>query len=193
MPPSLCLNLAEQEQFRLLDIARRSIRSGLESGRAVQLDTEQLDKSLRIEAAVFVTLTRLGELRGCIGSLQPTDTLAQAVANSAFSAAFRDRRFNRLQSAEVDELCIEVSILSEMVPIEVTDRQDLLDTLQPGLDGLLLEDRGYRSTFLPKVWEKIKSPNEFLEQLMLKAGLPAGHWSGTIKFYRYHTLTFAEK
>ena len=79
-----------------------------------------------------------------------------------------------------------------MEPIEAASRQALLDSLQPGIDGLLLEDRGYRSTFLPKVWDSLASPAEFLEHLCLKAGLGARHWSGTIRFHRYHTLSFAE-
>ena len=89
MQPSLCVNLSTHEQVHLLDIARQSIHSGLESGRALQLDVTGFDDNLRIEAAVFITLTRFGDLRGCIGSLQAAEPLAQAVANSAFNAAFR--------------------------------------------------------------------------------------------------------
>jgi len=192
MLPSLCIELSDIEQMRLLDIARQSLSSGLATGRALQLDIDQLEDSLEIKAAVFITLTRSGELRGCVGSLQAVEPLAQAVATSAFNAAFSDRRFGPLGTDELDDIRIEISVLSEMEPIMVDSRQALLDSLQPGVDGLLLEDQGYRSTFLPKVWEKIASPNEFLEQLMLKAGLGAGHWSGTLRFHRYHTFTFAE-
>jgi AmmeMemoRadiSam system protein A len=192
MPPSLCIELGADEQYSLLDIARRSISSGLESGRALQIDASLLGDKLRAEAAVFVTLTRGGALRGCVGSMQAVESLAQAVAHAAFNAAFRDRRFDRVETAELDDLRIEVSVLSQLEPIEADSRQALLDALQPGVDGLLMEDGGYRSTFLPKVWEKIPSGQQFLEELMQKAGLPAGHWSDTIHFYRYHTLSFAE-
>ncbi|MDH3636601.1 MAG: AmmeMemoRadiSam system protein A [Gammaproteobacteria bacterium] len=192
MLPSLCINLSKDEQFSLLDIARRSISHGLESGRALSIDVAQLSKNLQVDSAVFTTLMRSGELRGCIGSLQAVDPLAQAVANSAFNAAFRDRRFGKVDPTELDELRVEISVLSALDLIKVDSRQALLDALKPGEDGLLMEDRGYRSTFLPKVWEKIPLPNQFLEELMQKAGLPAGHWSDTIRFYRYHTLSFAE-
>ncbi len=192
MPPSLCIELSDGEQARLLEIARQSIGSGLTSGRAPQVDIARLGPNLQTVAAVFVTLTRDGELRGCIGSLQAQEPLAQAVANSAFSAAFRDYRFPSLRADELDAIRIEISVLSEMEPIEAETRQALLDSLQPGVDGLLLEDRGYRSTFLPQVWEKIASPTKFLEQLCLKAGLDAGYWSGTLQFHRYRTLSFAE-
>ena len=192
MPPSLCIELSASEQNRLLDIARRSISSGLTAGRALQLDLAQLEDSLQIKAAVFITLTQAGELRGCVGSLQALEPLAQAVATSAFNAAFRDRRFPALSADELDAIRIEISVLSEMEPIEAPTRQALLDSLQPGVDGVLLEDRGQRATFLPKVWEKITSPTEFLEQLLHKAGLGTGHWSDSLRFQRYHTFTFAE-
>lgn len=192
MPPSLCVSLSAYEQDSLLDIARRSIRSGLETGRALQVDVSQLSDTLQIESAVFVTLTIDGGLRGCVGSLQPVEPLAQAVASSAFNAAFRDRRFTRVETDELDNICIDISVLSALEPIDVDSRQALLETLDPGVDGLLMEDSGYRSTFLPKVWEKIPSSSQFVGELMQKAGLPAGHWSDTIRFYRYHTLSFAE-
>ena len=192
MPPSLCIELSDGEQARLLEIARQSIGDGLNSGRALQVDLSRIDANLKTVAAVFVTLTRAAQLRGCIGSLKAQEPLAQAVANSAFGAAFRDYRFPSLRADELDQIRIEISVLSEMEPIEAETRQALLDSLQPGVDGLLLEDRGYRSTFLPQVWEKMASPTEFLEQLCLKAGLDAGYWSGTLRFHRYQTLSFAE-
>jgi AmmeMemoRadiSam system protein A len=192
MPHSLCVKLSVDEQARLLDISRQSIQSGLESGLALQLDVTQFSDNLRIEFAVFITLTRFGELRGCVGSLQAVDPLAQAVANSAFNAAFRDRRFGRVEIAELDDLRIEISVLSELEPVDAVSREALLDNLDPGVDGLLMEDQDHRSTFLPKVWEKILSPDEFLGELMRKAGLPAEHWSDTIRFHRYHTLSFTE-
>jgi AmmeMemoRadiSam system protein A len=192
MPLSPCADLRADEQVRLLVLARESILGGLQTGRALQVDLARLNDNLLIKSAVFITLMRRGELRGCIGSLQPVEPLAQAIANSAFNAAFHDRRFGKMQADEVDELMIEISVLSEMELIEVDSRQALLKQLQPGVDGLLLEDQGHRSTFLPKVWEKITSPEMFIEQLMLKAGLPAEHWSQRIQFWRYHTSTFAE-
>jgi AmmeMemoRadiSam system protein A len=192
MLPSLCVDLSADEQTRLLDIARQSIVHGLDSGTALRLDIMQLEANLRVDSAVFITLTLAGNLRGCIGSLQPSAPLAQAVANSAFSAAFRDHRFAQVQASEIESIRIEVSVLSAMELIAVGTRQALLENLQPGVDGLLMEDQGYRSTFLPKVWEKITTPNEFVGQLMHKAGLAAEHWSSTIRFYRYHSTSFGE-
>ncbi len=192
MLPSLCIDLSADEQARLLDIARQSIVRGLDSGAALRLEVTRLEARLRVDSAVFITLTLAGALRGCIGSLQPSAPLAQAVANSAFNAAFRDRRFAQVQAGEIEKIRIEVSVLSPMELIAVNSRQALLDDLRPEVDGLLMEDQGYRSTFLPKVWEKIATPNEFVGQLMQKAGLAAEHWSSTIRFYRYHSTSFGE-
>ena len=83
-------------------------------------------------------------------------------------------------------------MLSPMEPLAAGSRDELLAALQPGVDGLLLEDRGRRATFLPKVWEKIGTPQEFVEQLLLKAGLPPDHWSASLRISRYRTLSFAE-
>jgi AmmeMemoRadiSam system protein A len=192
MPLSLCIDLSADEQARLLDIARQSIVNGLDSGAVLQLDIAQLDANLRIDSAVFVTLTLGGNLRGCIGSLQPSAPLALAVANAAFNAAFRDPRFAQVRADEIEEIHVEVSVLSSMELIAVDTRQALLDNLQPGVDGLLLEDQGHRATFLPKVWEKIATADEFVGQLMLKAGLASGYWSNTIHCYRYHSISFSE-
>ncbi len=192
MPLSLCIDLNTGEQARLLDIARQSIVNGLDSGGALQLDVGRLDANFRIDSAVFVTLTLDGSLRGCIGSLQASAPLAQAVADAAFNAAFRDPRFAKVRNDEVENLRVEVSVLSSMDEIPVDTRQSLLDNLQPGVDGLLIEDRGHRATFLPQVWEKISTADKFVGQLMLKAGLAAGYWSSTIHCYRYHSTSFGE-
>ena len=69
----------------------------------------------------------------------------------------------------------------------------LLETLVPGQDGLVLEDGYHRSTFLPKVWEQLPEPETFLGQLLLKAGLPADHWSSSMRVMRYTSLSFADE
>jgi len=192
MPPSNCIELNANEQSQLLSLARQSIQCGLESGRALRPDLARYEDKLQIDRAVFVTLTQGGELRGCVGSLEAVEPLAQAVATAAYNAAFRDRRFAALSADEFERVRIEIAVLSELQPIEAQIRQALLDLLEPGVDGLLLEDRGYRSTFLPKVWEKVGSPGDFLEQLLLKAGLGADYWSDSLRFQRYQSLSFAE-
>jgi AmmeMemoRadiSam system protein A len=193
MPPFPCIDLSQAQRQLLLRSARRSIELGIDTAAPLQLEIDELEPVLREPAAVFVTLTQAGNLRGCIGSLQAQDALAQAVANAAFNAALRDPRFARVGAAELDRIRIEISVLSKLQSWQPDSRESLLQGLRPGIDGLLIEDLGKRATFLPQVWEKIPSAEEFVRQLMLKAGLPASHWSSSIQLHRYQTLSFIEK
>ncbi len=195
MAPSFSteFTLLTEEKKRLVDIARQSIDSGFHTGKAFVVGIDQLVGKLSTTLASFVTLTQSGELRGCIGSLQASEPLAQSVANSAYNAAFRDPRFDRLSELEWPDTELEISVLSPMEPIQADDRHALLQQLRPLVDGLMLEDKGHRSTFLPKVWENLVKPDQFLEELLLKAGLSANHWSSTIQFKRYQTITFDSK
>jgi AMMECR1 domain-containing protein len=77
-----------------------------------------------------------------------------------------------------------------MEPVAAACREALMGQLQAGIDGLLLEEGRHRSTFLPKVWEQLPDPADFLDQLLAKAGLPAGYWSPSLRICRYQTLTF---
>ena len=177
----------------MLDIAHRSIAAGLDGAKMPSLDAEGMRGVLATQRDSFVTLTRNGELRGCIGVIESPRPLAQNTADCAFNAAFRDRRFTPLSPAEAGQIRIEVSVLSETEPIVIRDREDLLQQLQPGVDGLLMEDGRYRSVFLPQVWEKLGTAQEFLEHLLSKAGLPGDYWSATIRFSRFHITSFSEE
>jgi AmmeMemoRadiSam system protein A len=178
---------------RLLLVARQAIEYSLRGESRGLPALEQLPASLKTKAAVFVTLTRNKQLRGCIGSLQAVDILVNAVAEAAMGAAFRDPRFPPVQADELGEIEIEISVLSPLRPLVAASREELLQKLRPGLDGLLLEnDDGNRATFLPKVWQQLPTPELFLEHLMAKAGLPMDHWSGELRFARYRTLCFDE-
>lgn len=183
-------SLNEQEREVLRQIAHDSIRHGLEEGVALGISLERYPSSLRTEGAVFVTLKRAGRLRGCIGSFLARRPLVEDVAENAFAAAFRDPRFAPLSHEESDQLELHISILTPPEPLAVESREALLRTLRPGLDGLLLEDPPHRSTFLPQVWEALSDPEDFLAELLLKAGLPSDHWSETITFQRYQVEEF---
>ena len=192
MRPLPCIELGQQQQQLLLESARCSIEQGFVTHAPLRLELAQVDAELRAPAAVFVTLTEAGELRGCIGSLQASEPMAQAVANAAYNSAFHDPRFQALRQEQLSQIHIEISVLSPMQKLHPESRAALLQCLQPGVDGLVLEDRGRRATFLPKVWDKIDSPAAFLDHLLQKAGFAAGYWSDSICVERYRTLTFAE-
>jgi len=192
MAPSFYIDLRATERTLLLQIARQSISNGLAQGSPLDVVQHALEGVLGRPLGVFVTLTQGNALRGCIGSMETHEPLAKSVAESAFGAAFRDPRFPQLEVHELDETHIGISILSPMEPLAYTSRSELLAGLRPHTDGLLLQDREHRSTFLPQVWQQLPDPEAFLDQLLLKAGLPADHWSSTLLFFRYHTVSFGE-
>lgn len=147
---------------------------------------------LQAHGATFVTLTHNNELRGCIGSLQARRPLVDDVCANACAAAFHDPRFSPLSQQELPYIVIEISLLSEPELLQVRDEPDLLRQVQAGQDGLIVEDNGHRATFLPQVWEKLPAPALFISQLRHKAGLPADHWSETIRWFRYTVQKWQE-
>jgi len=184
------------EREILLRIARESIVRGCEQEDPWRDPTligpALTNKNLAAARNCFVTLTKRGALRGCIGSLAPSQPLSLDVAHNAFNSAFRDPRFPAVVIEEVEHVDIQIAVLSPQRPIEISSETALLDQLQPHVDGLTIEDSFRRATFLPKVWESLPLPRDFLTALKLKAGMPADHWSQDIKVYRYHAENFAE-
>lgn len=176
----------------LLALARRAIAHGLEHSRPLVVDPTTFDPALRISRAVFVTLHRDGHLRGCIGHLEAIQPLVCEVAENAFAAAFRDPRFAPLQASEFDTLHIELSVLTPAVPLRFASEEELLGQLDPGRDGLILEEGRARGTFLPSVWETLPDPVDFLRHLKRKAGLSPDHWSARLRVHRYRTESFGE-
>jgi AmmeMemoRadiSam system protein A len=142
--------------------------------------------------ATFVTLNREGRLRGCIGSLTPQRPLGVDVMSNAEAAAFRDPRFPPLTIEEWADTQTEVSLLSPPRPIRFADEDDLLSKIVPGEDGLILEAGGRRGTFLPQVWESLPDKTQFLNQLKLKAGLPADFRLGRCRIERYRVIKWKQ-
>jgi AmmeMemoRadiSam system protein A len=127
--------------------------------------------------ASFVTLTTGGNLRGCIGSLEAVRPLLDDVIDNAISAATRDPRFPPLERRELSNVAIEVSVLSEPVPLDVSSLAAAYAALHPGVDGVIVDLKPwYRATFLPQVWEQLPQPEEFLSHLWRKAGIPPDVW-----------------
>jgi MEMO1 family protein len=143
--------------------------------------------------ATFVTLRWHGQLRGCIGSLEPDRPLHVDVAHNARAAALHDPRFSPLTADELDGLTVEVSLLSPPEPIIFGSEDDVVRQLDAARDGVLLEYRSHRSTFLPQVWEQVDDASEFLRQLKVKAGLAAGFWSAGIRIARYSVQKWSEQ
>jgi AmmeMemoRadiSam system protein A len=178
-------------QLSLLQVALSSIESGLHSGTPEAINSQEYSQELRELRACFVTLKKGPSLRGCIGSLEAHRRLVEDVAANAFAAANRDPRFQRLSGEELVSIDIGVSVLGPSQALTFDSQQALLDMLRPGLDGLILQDRNARGTFLPTVWKSLPEPAEFLDQLKMKAGLTADYWSDTLEVWRYSTESFS--
>jgi len=178
------------ERKKIIDLARLSIAEGLRTGRPVKLEIEQFSDKLIQNGACFVTLEVEGNLRGCIGMLEAIRPLAIDVAENAYAAAFCDPRFSPLSKEEFGILDIHVSVLTPNEPIEFDSEEDLIKKIRPNIDGLILEaPGGYRGTFLPSVWEQLKTTRGFLRALKQKAGLSADYWSNDIQINRYETVS----
>jgi len=145
------------------------------------------------EAACFVTLNKEHNLRGCIGSLIAHRQLLEDIISNALSAAFNDPRFNPLNFEELSHLTLEVSILTTPQLIEYSDYCDLLQKIEPKLDGLILKHGSYKGTFLPQVWSQLPSANEFLEHLSYKAGATPSIYNSHPTIYRYRVEAIEEK
>jgi AmmeMemoRadiSam system protein A len=168
--------LTESEKQTLLQLAREAMEYGVRGELLPPLDPAPLSLILRAEGASFVTLTIYGQLRGCIGALQPYQSLAEDVREHAIAAALQDFRFPPVQPSELSQIEIEVSRLTLPQPLEYADSADLLAKLRPGVDGVILRDGFQRATFLPQVWEQLPDKEEFLSHLCAKMGASHDLW-----------------
>jgi AmmeMemoRadiSam system protein A len=186
-------NLDEADRKTLLQTARSVIADKLSGSGGGAGDTADGSPQLQEPRGTFVTLTKNGSLRGCIGHLAAREPLIEGVRQNAVNAAFKDPRFPPLSRDELDRVKIEVSVLTEPVPLEHRGGRDLLEKLQPGVDGVIIKKGGRQATFLPQVWEQLPDKEQFLSHLCLKAGLPADAWSsGDLEVSTYRVEAFEE-
>ena len=140
---------------------------------------------LHARAACFVSLkTKSGELRGCIGTIEPSrDTLAEEIIANAINAATRDPRFAPVAPAELKNLCYSVDVLSSPEPADVGD-------LDPAIYGVIVEDEtgDRRGLLLPDI-EGIETVSRQVEIAARKAGIPPGT---TVKLSRFNVERYGE-
>ena len=172
----------------LLRLARAAI--GEQLGKPAPAGASQA--RLQEPGATFVTLTQQGQLRGCIGSLEAHRALLHDVRENALAAAFRDPRFSPLAEDEFEITRIEVSLLTTPEPLAFRDEADFMAQLRPGVDGIVFQYGRHRSTFLPQVWESLPEPQQFMQQLKRKAGLPPNFWHEEVSIARYEVTKWKE-
>ena len=146
--------------------------------------------ALHQAGACFVTLTRTEQLRGCIGQLEPIQPLGEDVRQNAVAAAFHDPRFRPMSREEWPEITVEVSVLGPVSFTPCPTEEDCLRQIEPFEDGVILASGRRRATFLPQVWEQLPDPAQFIEHLLLKAGLPVSVWPADMQLGRYQVAKY---
>jgi MEMO1 family protein len=184
---------SDTERKQLLELARATLQEVVTRGRLPEVSTNGWPASFFQPKGCFVTLTKRGELRGCIGHLAAIEPLYRAVMDNARNAALRDARFLPVKPEELAEIEVEVSVLTEPKPLPFRSPEDLLARLRPHEDGVILTIDGHTATFLPQVWEQIPDKAEFLGHLSRKAGCEPSAWrkpGTTVSIY--HVEAFKE-
>jgi len=184
-PASAETSLQAADKKDLLKLARETIK------RFLTTETVPLPRGfssrLEVPQGAFVTLKKNGELRGCIGHLTPEFQLCQTVADMAAQAAFNDRRFKQVELNELQDIEIEISVLTPMKSIASADE------IKVGRDGVVISKAGRSAVFLPQVAVEQKwARDELLDNLCLKAGLPADSWKSGAQFKVFQAEVFSE-
>jgi AmmeMemoRadiSam system protein A len=177
--------LTPAQRHALLALARQAIRDRVRGARPSH--PHPSDPTLQAPGAAFVTITRRGELRGCIGFIEAVRPLAEAVAHCAAAAAVGDPRFPPVTAEELSGLEIEISVLSPMQPI------DDPATVTVGTHGLFIVHAGRQGLLLPQVaaeygWDR----QTFLRQTCLKAGLSPDAWQHGARLYVFTVDHFTD-
>jgi AmmeMemoRadiSam system protein B/AmmeMemoRadiSam system protein A len=175
--------LSAEEKKSLLRLARQAVESYVRNRTAPPSATE--DPVLQSKRGVFITLTKNGDLRGCIGFTEPVYPLAEAVVRCAVYAATEDPRFRPVQPSELKDLDYEISVLT---PLRKIDDPDIVEI---GKHGLLISQGASRGLLLPQVaveqkWDR----DEFLAEACLKAGLPRDAWKTGAAVYVFEAIVF---
>lgn len=184
------MDVAEERGTILLSLARRSLELAvLRDGQRSWRD-EASATFLDERGSSFVTLTRGGKLRGCIGSIDRARALGEDVWQNARDAAFRDFRFPPVERSELSSVHVEVSVLSLPEPTHARSLEEAAAALRPGIDGALLVGSGHRGLFLPQVWASLPAPERFLAGLLKKAGLSS--WPKNAQLSRFTVEIWSE-
>ncbi len=170
------------KQYKLKEFAHNTIASelGVEELKDWNFDESEFKEN----RGAFVTLEVDGRLRGCIGNIEPIYPLWEAIKNNAYQAAFRDPRFDPITKDEFEIIDIEISVLT--VP-----EKSSIDSVRPGIDGVVLKQGVQGATYLPQVWEDINDKDAFLNSLCLKGGMAEDAWKNEgIEVYTYQVEKF---
>ena len=189
------MKFTKEEKKYLLKLSRDSLKSFFRSKLPGDIinNLKDIPADLKQKGATFVTLTIKGQLRGCIGKLHGTQAIYKDIVENTYSAAFNDNRFEGLAREELEEVKIEISLLSPMIKFDYENSGQLLRMLKERKPGLYIT-AGYNSaTYLPQVWEAISEAEKFITELCFKAGLDPDYWKKEhLGVYTYDVIHFSE-
>jgi len=183
--------LNKDERLTLLKVARDTLESFVKEGKRPDLNSGEytLSPIMKEKRGVFVTLNKNGNLRGCIGHIQPREQLAKAVMDNAINSSMNDGRFRPVNADELEEIEIDISVLSPIKKISGADK------FIPGEHGIIIRLGGMRAVFLPQVateqgWDR----EETLSHLCNKVGLPSYAWKDeSMEFFVFTAEVFHEE
>jgi AmmeMemoRadiSam system protein B/AmmeMemoRadiSam system protein A len=180
--------LNEREKKTLLNIARKSLEGYIRNKRVPDFDKEEISETLKRETGVFVTLQKKEELRGCIGRFEADIPLYKLVGKMAITSATQDMRFPPVSEEELDEITIEISVLTPMEKIQS------IDEIKLGTHGIYVKKGPASGTLLPQVADKYDwTREEFLGHCARdKAGIGWDGWKDA-EVYTYRAIVFSEE
>lgn len=185
--------ITQEEGEFLVKLARKSIESYIRDKKLIDIPLDTPD-TLKEERGAFVTLNSKGQLRGCIGYTEPVKPLVNVILEVALSAAIQDPRFPPVTPDELDDIEVEVSVLTRPELIEVDNPGEYPDKIEVSTDGLVVEKNFIKGLLLPQVpveWQW--DVEEFLSNTCMKAGLTPDCWlDPETKIYKFQSQIFTE-
>ncbi|MFW5916038.1 MAG: AmmeMemoRadiSam system protein B [Bacteroidota bacterium] len=180
--------LNEEEKKTLLEIARRTLEEYIRNAQIPEFKEKKMSENLKKKTGAFVTLQKDEELRGCIGRFKAEIPLYELVGQLAIASATQDMRFSSVSEDELDDIIIEISVLTPMEKIQSVNE------IEPGTHGVYIQKGSNSGTLLPQVAEKFDwTREEFLGHCARdKAGIGWEGWKEA-EVYKYSAIVFSEK
>ncbi len=179
--------LTENEKKWLLELSRETIALSFKQQRVVP---KNIPKIFSEKMGTFVTLKKNSNLRGCVGYLTPKKEIYLDIIDNSINSAFYDNRFLPLVDSELSLIKIDISILTPPIPFIYDNKEDILLRMEDK-PGVILKNGARTATFLPQVWEQLKTTLAFLSNLSLKAGLSPDAWQNS-EIFTYNNIHFSE-
>ena len=177
--------LSAEDLDTLVTVSEETLRVALVERRQWRPEPRQYAAALRRPGAAFVTIRRDEQLLGCVGMMEPVESLVSVVAHRTLAAAFQDPRTRGVFPEDFAFVHIEVSVLSPLERFSVATYDELVAHVDLTREGVLVEAGRHRATFLPAVWDQLSDPEEFVAALWQKAGMPRRAWPASLELSRY--------